>query len=125
MPVPVMAECARCKSYTQLFENNIPICLKCAEERGPKRKPPGTDQIRISLVNCIAQATARVSQANHDFSEATGRFPSGLPHPDGVQRIKNASNELNLARKEMLMAHKRLTEFLDHGIVPEDLKRSG
>ena len=120
-----MAECARCKAYTQLFENGVPICPKCTEERGPKRKPPNADQIRTALVNCIAQATARVSEANHKFSEAMGQFPSGLPHPDGVQRIKNASNELALARKEMMTAHKRFNDYVYRGIVSEDLKRSG
>jgi hypothetical protein len=30
-----------------------------------------------------------------------------------------------LARKEMMTAHKRLSDFVDRGIVPEDLKRSG
>ena len=120
-----MAECARCKAYTQLFENGVPICLKCTEEREPKRKPPNGDQIRTALVNCIAQATARVSEANHKFSEAIGQFPSGLPHPDGVQRIKNASSELALARKEMMIAHKRFNEYVHRGIVSADLKRSG
>jgi len=118
-----MAECARCKTYTQLFENGVPICLNCTEQRELKRKPPNADQIRTTLVGRIAQATARVSEANRKFSETIGQFPSGLPHPDGVQRIKNASNELTVARKEMMTAHKRLTEFLDSGIVPEDLKR--
>lgn len=120
-----MAECARCKAYTQLFENGVPICLKCIEERKPKRKPPNADQIRTALVNCIAQATARVSEANHKFSEAIGHFPSGLPHPDGVQRIKNVSNELALARKEMMTAHKRFNDYVHHGIVSEDLVGKG
>jgi hypothetical protein len=53
------------------------------------------------------------------------QFPSGLPYPDGVQRIKNASNKLNLARKAMATAHNRLNDYLSRGIVPEDLKRSG
>ena len=48
--------------------------------------------------------------------------PSGLPHPDGVQRIKNASDELSIARKEMTRAYARLTDYVERGIVPEDLK---
>ncbi len=75
------------------------------------------------LVGQLARATSRVSDANHKFSETIGS--SHLPHPDGVQRTKNASNELNLARKEMMAAQKRLSDFLERGIVPEELKRSG
>jgi hypothetical protein len=121
-----MAECTYCKSETKLYDNGVPICPKCLEARIIKRKPPqNTDQIRTALVSQIVNATARVSEANQKFSEAVGHFPSGLPHPDGVQRIKNASNELTSARKEMMTAHKRLNEFIEHGIVPEDLKRSG
>ena len=96
-----------------------------AEERQPKRKPPNSDQIRTILVTEIAKATATVSEANQKFSDAMRKFPSGLPHPDGVQKIKNASKDLNLARKEMMTAHKRLIDFLDRGVVPEELKRSG
>lgn len=48
--------------------------------------------------------------------------PSGPPHPDGVQRITNASNELSVARKEMVRAYARLTDYVERGIVPEDLK---
>jgi len=42
-----------------------------------------------------------------------------------VRRIKDASNELTLARKEMMTAHKRLNDFIERGIVPDDLERSG
>jgi len=49
-------------------------------------------------------------------------IPSGLPFPDGTQRIHNAANALNVARKEAMAAHRRLEDYLNHGIVPEDLK---
>ena len=53
------------------------------------------------------------------------RYPSGTPHPDGVQRIHNASHKLTQARDEMMNAHNRMNDFIERGIVPEDLKRSG
>jgi len=46
-------------------------------------------------------------------------------HPDGVERIHNASRERDTARKEMMAAHNRLNDFNELGIVPEDLKRGG
>jgi hypothetical protein len=59
-----------------------------------------------------------------EFDEVLDQFPSGIPNPDGVQRIKNASNKLSMARKEMASAHSRLNDYLSRGIVPSDLKRS-
>jgi hypothetical protein len=53
------------------------------------------------------------------------QIPSGLPHPDGVQRIKNASGKLSIARKELMKAHSRMEAYFGGKIVPEDLKRSG
>lgn len=117
-----MTECAYCKSETQLYDNGVAVCLKCFEV---KRQPPNRDQILTNLVGRIAEATAQVSTASHIFSDVISKFPSGLPHPDGVQRIKNASTELAVARKEMMKAHTRLNDFVERGIVPDDLKRNG
>jgi hypothetical protein len=117
-----MAKCAYCENETQLYNGGVPICVVCADKREGKRKLPNTDQIRTALVSRIAQTTARVSAANQVFNEAIGQTPTGLPHPDGVQRIKNASNDLNFARSQMMDAHKRLTDFIERGVVPADLK---
>jgi hypothetical protein len=117
-----MAECARCKAYTQLFENGVPICLKCTSEREAQRKPPATEQqIRSTLLQDIIELTARVEEATEDFNSAM-QIPSGLPHPDGVQKIKNASNRLSIARKELMRAHSRIDEHCS-GSGPEDLKQ--
>jgi hypothetical protein len=48
--------------------------------------------------------------------------PSGLPHPDGAQRIQNASHELSSARMEMEKAHSRLNLYLSRGILHDDDK---
>jgi len=120
-----MAVCSRCGANTELHANGVPVCLKCSDEGHTRRKRPNSDQLRTSLVTSVVQATRKVSEASQQFSETLGKFPSGLPHPDGVQRIKNASNKLSLARNEMMTAHNRLNDFIERGIVPEDLKRSG
>jgi hypothetical protein len=118
-----MAVCSRCGANTELHVSGLPVCLECSNPG--ERKPPTSDQIRTMLVTSIAKTTANVSKANQEFRDAISKFPGGLPHPDGSQRIKNASNKLNLARNELMTAHKRLTDFMDRGIVPEDLKRNG
>jgi hypothetical protein len=120
-----MAECTRCKAYTQLFENGVPICLDCTSEREAKRKPPGTEnQIRTALKDELAAATGQAAQASETFLRVTAEIPSGLPHSDGTQQIHNASHKLTAACAEMMKAHTRLNHYLERGIVPDDLKRS-
>jgi len=115
-----MAQCSKCGAETEMYFAESPICVKCSDAR----QPADTDQIRTALVGRIAEATAGLSEANRKFSEAIGQSPSGLGESAGV-RIKDASNELTLARKEMMTAHKHLGDFVDRGMVPEDLKQSG
>src|SRR5258706_11174957 len=118
-----MALCIHCKAEeTELYENGTPICPKCAD--APKRKPAATQQeIRNALLQNVLEATAQHNEARADFEGSM--LPGGLPHPDGTQRIKNTSSNLSIARKNMMAAHNRLDRFLQTGIVPEDLKRSG
>ena len=76
------------------------------------------------LIQELIDATAEHNEASDCFEVVMGQFPSGLPHPDGSQRIANSSQRLSIARKQVTMAHTRLSDFLDRGIVPEEL-RSG
>ena len=69
----------------------------------------------------VLEATANKAEAFRKFEAIMLQSPVGLPHPDGVQRIKNASNELSIARKEMARAYERLSAYLDRGTVPGDL----
>jgi len=120
-----MAQCAYCKSETFTYDRGVPVCIQCAEGREAEAKSPTTDQeIRLILVNRIVEATTRMSAANETFNAVMSQIPSGLAHPDGTQRIHNASHELDAAREEMMNAHTRLNEFIKQGMVPEDLKRS-
>jgi len=122
-----MKKCAVCKvEETMLFDSGVPICLKCADARAkrnpqPERKPPATEQdIRRTLLQDVLELTARTNEAAEEFRVVMERVPSGLPHPDGTQRIKNASDKLSTARKELMKAHRRLDEYFCHEI---DLKR--
>ena len=117
-----MALCIHCKvNETELYQNGAPICLKCAD--APKRKPAATQQeIRNALLHNVLAATAEHNEARADFEASMAA--GGLPHPDGTQRIKNTSNNLSRARKNMMLALNRLDRFLQTGIVPEDLKLS-
>jgi hypothetical protein len=119
-----MAQCAYCRTETFLHDGGVPICLECADARETKRKPPEIGrQIRIILIQDLTAATARAYAASEEFNAVMADVPSALPHPDGTQRIHNASRELSAARKEMMRAHARLNDYLSHGIIPEDLKQ--
>ena len=88
-----------------------------------KQKPPTTEQdIGRILIQEVLEATMGRNDATRRFEEVMGQFPSGLPYPDGVQRVKNASDALTIARKGMMTAHNQLNDYLNRGIVPEDLK---
>ena len=115
-----MALCAFCKvEETMLYEGGVPVCLKCAD-RSPERRTA-----RIGLFHALHEAVRRTEAATEAFSAITSRMPSGIRHLDNVQRIRNASKELTIARNEMMRIHHRLNEFLETGTVPEDLKPSG
>ena len=123
-----METCAFCKTIeTELYLNGVPICIQCSEE--PKRRtgatPPPTHQtIRNVLLHDILEATALNTEARAAFEALMDQGPSGLHNVDGTQLITNASNNLSNARRKLMLAHTRLDEFLEHGIVPEDLKGS-
>jgi len=120
-----MAQCAYCETETELHESGTPVCPRCSDAR-TKRKPPATtQQIRGTLVQDILELTARTNEATREFEAVMGQVPSGLPHPDGGQRIKNASSKLKIARAELMRAHTRLNEYIERGDMPDDLKRSG
>ena len=115
-----MAQCAFCNAVTEIQEAGpVPICAKCSEERQAGRKPPLSEQeIRLALIQDLVDATVREKAASDEFDTVIGQFPCGMPHPDGSDRIQNASLKLITARKEMRRAHSRLNDFLDRRIIP-------
>ncbi len=85
------------------------------------KPPPTLEKVRNQLQQELKDATERAARASTAFLEVTSQVPSGLPHPDGTQRIRNISHELAFARTALMRAHSRLDEFLVSGIAPEDL----
>jgi hypothetical protein len=117
-----MAECAYCKTETELYENGTPICVRCAAAKECNPGPSfGTSNIQGKLLQEVRQATERVNAAAEGFSLILKDVPSNVPAPDGTFRIKQASHELSTARAEMMRAHRRLNDFLSRGVIPEDV----
>jgi hypothetical protein len=123
----------------ELMLANNAIVMKEMERRGQRKKAkaPATDapQPKAATLNPLAtlekvhdllqeelkKATERAASASAAFLDVTSQVPSGLPHPDGTQRIRNIAHELAFARTELMRAHSRMDAFLVSGIAPEDL----
>ena len=118
-----MAICAYCGAKTQLYSNGVPICLKCARPR--RTKASDDDGIQAALLEALSQAILRADTACSEFESISSEIPSGIPQPDRSKLIHNASRRLTQSRDKMVRARTRLNDYVDHGIVPEDLKRSG
>jgi len=104
-----MARCAYCNAETRLYFDNVPVCIKCGDSRSP-------EQTRASLLQNLTDATMRAEAAADKFEKVMADIPSEMPHPDGVQRVKNVSQELNKARDEMIEAHRLLDNYISRGV---------
>lgn len=82
------------------------------------------DHIRVHeiLKDEFETAKRQMNLASQRFNEVVRDIPSGLPHPDGTQRIHNVSRELADAREKLAAAIARLNDFVSREVVPEDLK---
>src|SRR6185312_13325357 len=112
---------------TFMYEGgDIPVCIECSDARKAKCNASSLEhEIRNLLHREFLAATERATEATESFDATIREIPSGIPHPDGVQRIHNASREVSVARVQMMKAYNRLNDYLSRRIVPEDLKRSG
>ena len=82
-------------------------------------------RIRGTLEKQFQEALKRRNAASAYFEEVSRAIPSGLPNPDGTQRIINASAEYSVALKAVTRAVQRIADFQVHGIVPEELSEDG
>jgi|SRR6476660_6987562 len=103
-----MVQCAYCKAETQLYFANVPVCIKCGDARSP-------EQTRASLIQNLEDTTLRADAASEAFQKVMADIPSNIPHPDGLQRIKNASQQLTKSRDEMMEAHRLLDDHIKRG----------
>src|ERR1700688_1133979 len=83
------------------------------------------DAERIEKLLCddFEIAVKEKNSALEEFNSVIEDTPSGLPHPDGVQRIKSCSKRYSEARQNMIRALERLNNFRNKGIVPDDLSK--
>ena len=79
-------------------------------------------RVRRILEEQFQAAVKRRDLASSSFGDVNKNLPTALPHPDGVQQIKNVSGDYSAALKEVSCAVQRIADFQIRGIVPEDLK---
>src|SRR5436190_612448 len=93
-----VALCIYCEAETELYDygNGHSVCARCTNGR-----------IAAGLMKDLADATMRADAASDEFLAVVTEIPSGMPHPDGVQRIKNVSSRLRTARQQMGNAQAR------------------
>jgi hypothetical protein len=85
--------------------------------------PPRSEIPRI-LQDGFARARLTYESAHEEWKAVSSDIPSGLPHPDGTQRIRNASKNYYATMDEYHRAIDEYNEFIRHGTVPERLKET-
>lgn len=79
--------------------------------------------VRQLLQDDFDAAQNRRIDASKRFAEVIDDIPSGIPHPDGTDRIRLASREYSASRVAATEAMRRLSDFLIRGIIPPELPR--
>ena len=80
-------------------------------------------EIRQLLQDDVDAAQQRRIVASKRFTEIMDDIPSGIPQPDGTDRIKMASREYKESREAATAAMKRLSDFMIRGMIPADLEQ--
>jgi hypothetical protein len=119
-----MAPCRLCGAETASSPGAVPVCANCA----PIGIAPGLalgllpkPSIRERLQYEEGAARDESKRAWSVFLELTQQIPSGLPHPDGTARIRQARIEFHAAQEAYLRAQRRLVDYLVYGVIPDDL----
>ena len=79
-------------------------------------------EIHKKLKGDLEKAKVQSKAASDAFNALLNEIPSGLPHPDGTQRIRNASLEKCAAHSRLMWATARMDSFTIAGEIPDDLK---
>jgi len=80
-------------------------------------------EIEKKLVKKVQTTKERYKAAHLRFSAVSSEIPSGLPHPDGRDRIRMAGEEYYSAMAAYNLALREFNTFLVDGSVPDYLNR--
>jgi hypothetical protein len=76
-----------------------------------------------TLTERVRLARERRNLASVAFDEVLRSVPSGIPHPDGTERVRQASQEWVNAQNEFTQALWDLNQFRLRGVVPPDFEQ--
>ena len=79
-------------------------------------------EIGQRLLNDVQRARIAYDGAAKTFNALIGEVPSGLPHPDGALRLKQAGKESRRTLDLYSQSLKRYSEFILRNVIPEDLE---
>ena len=106
-----------------MFESDL---LERGEENfGTEAAQPSainSEEVRQLLQDDFDAAQQRRIKASKRYNEVLSDIPSGIPHPDGTDRIHLASREYKDSREAAAAAMKRLSDFLIRGTIPPELE---
>ena len=82
------------------------------------------DGVEQTLIDEVNRARLVYEGRSKDFQVVVSDIPSGLPHPDGTARIRNAGICSRSAAADYAHALQEFNAFILDGVVPERLKAS-
>jgi hypothetical protein len=100
-----MSPCRICGQLTELWVNQEPVCIACD---GASR-----ESLLMRLAELEQAAQKEHLRLMQQFNEIVSDIPSGIPHPDGTERIERARRELQIARERYREARERTKRFMD------------
>ncbi len=72
------------------------------------------------LAEDVGVARRAYDEATKTFKLLMSNVPSGLPHPDGAYRLEQSGKESRRTLELYTRALRRYSEFLIHGVIPDD-----
>jgi hypothetical protein len=79
-------------------------------------------EVEVYLRTELERTKSRYELARAEFTFVTTDIPSGLPQPDGTQRIHNMARDVRASRAAFQTALTRFNDFVLRGKIPDDLK---
>lgn len=70
------------------------------------------EQILYALRADLEAAIKNRDAVSGHFDDVISHVPSGIPYPDNVERIRQASREYTIAQQALMLATDRLNDFL-------------
>ncbi|HWE49467.1 MAG TPA: hypothetical protein VG273_06745 [Bryobacteraceae bacterium] len=82
------------------------------------------EEVERILRQDVERKKAAYQSARLYFDSISHNIPSGLPSPDGTERIRNAGKDYRFSMREYDVALHDFNSFLCWGIIPEHLRQA-